>query len=438
MIGQLHISVLLTPLLLLVLTGPVSGYNRWEAPFVTTEATVGANDSVLTLQAVLHLVAARNPLLASLDLRREAAQGNIIQAGVRPNPELEAEIEEFGWDAPGFDESGITVSLSQEFELFGQRGARRKVAEVKGQATEFDARVVAFDLYLETRARYYQLAHAQEQYDLSDISIGLAEDIVATIQERINKGAALESELLLARLELQRARLARANAALDIETARISLTSLWDGDSTGIRVVIPAEPEIEAIFDRISESMADSTRELLALDNHRERLKAERHLAAAEVKPNLTLSGGYKRSVADRSNSLLFGLALPLPFRNQNRGILHSLDAEIQQIDFERQQARLESTAAIASGVARLRQLNHHHANLDDELLPIAEEAYRTMQTLYQLGRLPYTSLLEANRALVELKFERNDILLALREQTIALERLGGVILQADEDSDND
>jgi cobalt-zinc-cadmium efflux system outer membrane protein len=134
----------------------------------------------------------------------------------------------------------------------------------------------------------------------------------------------------------------------------------------------------------------------------------------------------------------MFGLALPLPFGNKNRGTLRSLDADMKRIDLQRQQAQLRSITAVASGVARLRQLGYRHVALHDELLPTAEEAYQTIQTLYQSGRLPYTSLLEANRSLVELRFEHNDMMLALREQIITLERLGGVILQADEDSDND
>ncbi len=435
--GKLHTSALLTLVLLSVIAGSAGGADRWEAPFVA-EAPVGVDDSVLTLQTVIRLVAAQNPLLPSLEARREAARGRVIQAGIWPNPEVAAEIEEVGWDAPGFDESEIAVSLSQEFELFGKRGARRKVAEAEGQADEFEATVAAFDLYLETELRYLRLAHAQEQYHLSQVSVSLAEDIVTTIQQRIDKGAALESELLLARLELQRAGLSKAETYLDIETAQISLTSLWGGDAAGVRVVVPEEPDFQDVLNRVSESMTDSTRELIALEHHRERLHAERRLAATEAKPNLTVSGGFKRLAADGSNSLMFGIALPLPFRNQNRGALHSLDAEIQQADFERQQVRLENKAALASGVAHLRQLCQRHAALDDELLPTAEEAYRTIQTLYRSGRLPYTSLLEANRSLVELRFEHNDTLLALREQIIVLERLRGEILQTDGDSNND
>jgi cobalt-zinc-cadmium efflux system outer membrane protein len=406
-------------------------------PFDTI-ATTGETDSILALPSVLRRVAARNPLLSALDLRREAAKGGITQAGVRPNPELEAEIEEVAWDAPGLNESEIVLVLSQEFELFGQRGARRQVAEAELKTTELEIRVTAFDLYLETQARYYTLVHAQEQFELSKVSIGLAEDIVATIRDRSDKGAALESELLLARLELQRADLAKSDAATDLLAAQIALATLWAGDPSGVRVVAPVEPKVALILERIPESMADSTRELLVLDRVVEQLNADRRLATVESKPNLTLSGGYKRLTADKSNSLIFGLSLPLPFRNQNRGTLQSLDAELNRVELERKQASLESAAAVASGVARLRQVDRRHDALDNELVPTAEDAYRTIEALYQVGRLPYTNLLEASRSLVELKFEHNDMLLAVREQIIALERLGGVILQADEDSNND
>lgn len=435
--GQLNKLALLTLLLLVALAGTTSGSERWTAPF-ETGAAAGIDDSALTLRAALNLVAARNPLLPSLILRAEAARGRIVQAGVRPNPELVAAIEEVGWDAPGFNQSEFTVSVSQEFELFGRRDARKGLAEADWQATEFDARVAAFDLYLETKDRFYRLAHAQERSHLSDISIKLAEDVVETIRERIDKGAALQSELLLARLELQRARLASGEARLEIETAQVSLALMWGSGFAEVEVVAPVEPDFEAALSRITASIADSSRTLLALDRHRERLNARRRLAIAEVKPTLTLSCGYKRLAADRTNTLVFGLALPLPFRNQNSGTLLSLDAEIRQIDLERKLARLEGTAAVASGLAHLRQLINRHTALDDELLPTVEEAHRTIQTLYQSGRLPYTNLLEANRSLVELRFEHNDILLALREQVIGLERTAGLILQTDEDSYND
>ncbi|MEE8577879.1 MAG: TolC family protein, partial [candidate division Zixibacteria bacterium] len=257
---------------------------------------------------------------------------------------------------------------------------------------------------------------------------------LATIQRRIDKGAALQSELLLARLEHQRAELARVEAATALTNARDELTCMWTMESTEVLALIPAEPDLESIVDQISLSLADSTRELIALANRQRQLEAERALASVETKPNLTLSSGFKRLTADKSNSFLFGFSLPLPLKSQNRGTLKNLDAEISRVDYDVLLARRESVLAVRSGIARLQLLVSTHTALQDELLPTADEAYRTMQDLYQSGRLPYTSLLEANRSLVELRFEHNDILLAFSEQLIALERVGGMILQPDED----
>ena len=174
----------------------------------------------MTLPQVLRLVAAQNPTLRSLRFRNDEAQAELTQARLWPNPELEAEFEEVGWDAPGFSESEMTVALSQEFELFGQRGARKKLAQVGFDATKLATRISAFDLYLEVKARFFALVHAQRQYILADSSVFLAGGVAQNIAYRMDKGAALQSELLLARLELQRAQLTREESRQDLETAQ--------------------------------------------------------------------------------------------------------------------------------------------------------------------------------------------------------------------------
>jgi outer membrane protein TolC len=92
---------------------------QWEDPFASRSETVIPGSDSLTLQAVLDLVAEANPALKAGRSRVEAARGLLKQASLRPNPELEVEFEEVGWDAPGFGESEISASFSQEVELWG-------------------------------------------------------------------------------------------------------------------------------------------------------------------------------------------------------------------------------------------------------------------------------------------------------------------------------
>jgi len=407
---------------------------RFQPPFDTVRSVVESEP--LVLSEVLSLVATSNPSLRALDWQNEAARGRLKQAGLWPNPELGAEIEEFGWDAPGAKESEINLSLAQEFELFGQRGARKGVAQAEIDAIATQTKILAYDLYLDTKRRFYTLVHAQQRLVLSATSEELARDVVENIELRITKGAALQSEILLAKLEVQRAQLILEEAQQKVMSAQVDLAALWNAATTEVRVDADPEPELTGILGRVSllQAEIDSTRTVIGLDRQSAILRAEQSLAGAEARPSITLSGGYKRLEANNSNSLILGVSLPLPFFNRNQGTRESLEAELRSLDYEIDRARLETISGLRSNSLKLEQLVKRHYDLDSLLLPTAEEAYKTLQSAYKAGRVPYTQLLEAQRSLNELHFEHNNMLLEIHEQIITLEALTGVTLRIDKE----
>ncbi len=436
--ASLYLTCVLLLLFRSVGTCSTMSATRWEAPFDTV-STVPAKDTLLTLRRALVLTASGNPVLPALAAQREAAQSRLRQAGLWPNPELESEIEEIGGDAPGLRELEMTVSLTQELELFGQRRARERAAHTNIAATDLNARFSAFDLYLDVKRRFHVLAHAQMKLRLAELSVTLHQDITDDIDFRISEGAALPSELLLARLELQRAEMAIYEARQELESARLSLVSLWGGDPTGITVDYSAEPDFSQVLDRLAEfdQLVDSSRLIVEIGRDVELVRAERRLAVAEAKPGITLSGGYRRLRADGFDSFLFGVSMPLPLFNRNQGTSAALDAQLRSLEYERRRASHEVAASIRAGRARLRQLIQQHDILDADLLPTAEAAYEMLRRTYDAGRVAYASLLEASRSLVDLRFEHNDILLIIHEQIVELENITGIALQLDQSEEN-
>ena len=434
-IKQISIVSMLT--IVLLLSANARALNSWQAPFDTTATNSGSVDSLLSLDDALNLVATENPMLRSLNYQLKAADGGLKQAGLWPNPELEAEFEEVGWDSPGFKQSGFIVSVAQEFEFFGQRGARRNVAKSEIDAAKLQVKQSAFDLYLETKQRFYTLAHAQQKVNLFQASVELAREIVESINHRLDRGAAPQSELLLARLEKQRALLALDQARQDVIALEAILVSLWKGKPSGVKVSTEAEPDFTDLLDRITllSSQADSTRDIIRMQNDLETLRAEKVLAIAEARPAVTLHGGFKRFEADNSKSFLFGVSLPIPLFNRNQGTRQSIDAQLRSLEYDIEQGRIEAISNIESHNIRLKNLVDRHVTLDSLILPTAEEAYRILQNAYEAGRVPYTQLLEAERALNELSFEHNDMLLAIQEQIIALESLTGVMLRVEKEN---
>lgn len=72
---------------------------------------------------------------------------------------------------------------------------------------------------------------------------------------------------------------------------------------------------------------------------------------------------------------------------------------------------------------------------MDSLLIPTAEEAYEILRQTYESGRLPYTQLLEARRLRYDLSLEHNDLLLAIQEQIVSLERLTGISIRVDKEN---
>jgi len=419
--------------LILLLSGITSAENSvtWQAPFDTLANTVPATLTELSLTDALRLVAGKNPSLKAMVHRQAASRAELKQAGLWPNPELEAEIEEVGWDAPGFAASGLTIALSQEFELFGQRGARRRVAQAGINAAELETRMSAFDLFLEVKSRFFSLAHAQKELQLADSSVALTTEILEDISYRFEMGAALRSELMLARLELQRANLEHSEVRQNLRGAQGALAALWGEGPQDINVVASEEPNLLPALKLLPQliDLTDSSREAMLLQEQAALTEAERQLAIAEAKPTISLVGGYERLQADGSSSLRFGIGVPLPLWNRNQGRTSSLESQLLNLEFERQRVKLETSAEIRSGAERLSQLIERHAAIDSLLLPTAEEAYLALKSAFEAGRVPFTSLLEAERSLIELRFGHNDVLLAIQEEILALERLTGVTL---------
>ncbi len=393
----------------------ISANDRWQSGLDTT-MTPKSIHSIMSLDDVLALVATHNPSLRSLGYKREAANNRLLQAGLRPNPEFSTEFEEVGWDAPGLSESEITISLSQEFEFFGQRNARKQIALTDIKTTEFENRLAAFDLYLDTKSRFNKVLYFQRKSELVDSSVNTAEHIFKSIENRMKQGVALQSELLLSELELQRFILDREETLQELHSAQLELMALWHGKTEHIQVTASDEPNFESVITKLPNLLLqiDSTRNVLLSNYEMERTDAEKYLASVETKPGITFSGGYKRIEANNSNSLLFGISLPLPLFNKNEGKTAALDATIRALEYDKERTRLETKAYINSAITRLNQLVSKHKTIDNLLLPTAKNAYESLKKTYNVGRIPYTSLLEAERSLNQLRFDHNDVLFAI------------------------
>lgn len=408
----------------------LAAVDQWQDPFRSAIKQSDSSPDSLNLASVLNLVAEANPALKTGLKRIEAANGLLTQAGLWSNPELELEMEEVGWDAPGFKESEFTVLLSQEIELWGNRKNRKQVARRELEVVQLETQIAAFDIYTATVERFSTLGHAQRRLRLTQDAVNLASDIATAARIRVDLGAAMQSELLMGQLETVTAELQVAEATSELEIARTELIALWQGDASAVIVAeTDFDPTVTVRID-VLQGLIEGSRDVRSLEAEAALSEAELNLERSGAKPNLSLSGGFKRAKVDGSNSFVLGVGFPLPFLNRNQGNIVSLEARQDVLRLSRQQALLNATADFETSKRRIEQQVSRYRMIRAQVLPKAEETYISLKSAYKKGKLPYFTLLEAQRIFLDLRFELNDIGLIIKHEIVALERLLGVTIQ--------
>jgi cobalt-zinc-cadmium efflux system outer membrane protein len=403
---------------------------QWKDPFPPGTDTSTVISGSLTLDMALRLVAQANLSLRANRMQREAAHGLVRQANLRPNPELELESEDVSGDLTGFRESEMVILLSQELELWGQRKARRKAAVRDMEAVNWETRVEDFDIYAETKARFHALLHAQNKVRMTEEAARLAREVAEVATIRVEKGAALSSEQLLGQLGFERARTEVTLAETELENARRNLAALWRGDEENFQVV-NSGPSTATLPDlAVLGSYLEESREVVGWALEVANVNALLNMEKANRLPSPTLSGGYKRSEADQTNTFLVGLGIPLPLFDRNQGAISSLHVQSEALRSAQEQALVNTEAELKAIYQGLNTLLSNRASLDTLILPKAEEAYQSLKRAYELGRIPYVTLLEGEQSLIDVRFELNDLDLAISQKIIALEQLLGISLK--------
>ena len=121
-----------------------------QAPAVqpNAEEPTGA----LTLRDALTHALLKNPELAAFSWEVRAVDARILQAGLYPNPELGAEVENFGGSKTqqNFDGAESTFALSQLIELGGKREKRTRIVKLERDLAGWDYEAKRLDVYVAT------------------------------------------------------------------------------------------------------------------------------------------------------------------------------------------------------------------------------------------------------------------------------------------------
>jgi cobalt-zinc-cadmium efflux system outer membrane protein len=247
---------------------------------------------------------------------------------------------------------------------------------------------------------------------------------VKTTDDLRNVGQANEPDLLQARVEARRSRVALRSAenryrghwgALTSLVAAPEIAPAWLDDR-------PLEAEAFPIdFDATLACLLEQSPEIQAAraEIRRDQIMVRRE--RAQPIPNVIVGGavGYNWEFGKVTPNVIVGI--PLPVFNRNQGTVREASADLTRDHAEYQRVALSLRQRLAEA------LHHYHdalASVTDfrsETLPLARRAYELQMENFRARRAAWPQVLVVQRTHIELNQEYVESLLALRKAEVEI-----------------
>jgi len=391
----------------------------------------------VSLRDALALALMKNPDLAAFSWEVRARDAEILQANLRPNPVTAVEVENFAGSGEfdGFGNSETTFGLFQLFELGGKRGNRRSAAEQTRHLAAWDYEAKRVDVFTELTKNFVALLVAQEQADLANELVIVAEQMLESVTRRVEAGGTSPVERGRAQVELQTSRIDLQRAQREVVMAQQRLSAMWGETSPrfteargSVEATIPV-PTLEELVVRIDDN-PDLARWTTELAQREAIIGLER----SQRIPNLELGVGIRHFATTDDNALVAEIGLPLPIFNRNQGATQAAERRLAVAREERRAASVEIRTRLANVYQELILSEYELTRLRDEVLPEATATFESAQTSYRRGRMRLTDVLDTQRTLFALRSRYFDALGSYHQRKADIERLIGAPL-ADEEA---
>ena len=324
------------------------------------------------------------------------------QAGLIPNPRFVFRKEDLRTQTSAFGENSQTYWEGEQLlEASGKRGGRIAVAQQGIEQSRLQAELERRQIVLNVRESYWKAKAAQSLATLYAQDADYFRQVIEYHEARFREGKIAEVDLLRVRLQGEQIRAAAANARLDSEKALLTLAQEMNAAANTGWVLSEdfealEEPKpVPAGTDNVSlRTEAQLAQQGIA------KAEAQTRLAKAIGRPDLLVTGGYKRDAG--MDSPVAGVQFDLPLFNRNQGGVAAAHAEEDAARDSYQATRNRLAAELALAQREYEMRREQYLQTFKPLREQAIEISNISRAAYRAGGLDLLRLLDAERARVD------------------------------------
>ena len=324
-----------------------------------------------------------------------------------------------------------SAGLSQEVEIAGQRGARRRSVtserEAQAQVVIATDREAAFDGY----TAFFGLIAARQAAQLAGRLETLSARVNAATRAAADKGliAMIDSDVAEATfLRVVQARVLAEQAARQANNTLASLLGLRPEDPIAIEGEL--EPlRLDAVDALAQDALVAKLPEVQALEASRRSQHERADYFRRARWPNPTFSVFAEN---DETNHLLLGLglALPVPIAHTYAGQIDESVALADKLGAQSDQARRDARSELSAALESYQTSRQLSELYTEPLLARAEQSLQSIAAEIEAGRVAVRDVIVAQQALMDELRASIDVKLALCLASVRLAKASGAGLE--------
>ncbi len=381
------------------------------------------NDGLTEEEAVL-LALWNNAAFQEQLVDWKIAHGDLVQAGLLPNPELF-----FVASAP---DKPFRYAIDVPIEALWLRPIRIAAAERESYRVCERLTQAGLDLIRDARQGYADLQLARGRLRVAEQAEELRQRITKFAEVRLDDGDASPQEVATAKIDSLQAKQDVVRIQQDVALAEERLRNILglSDDRTPLNPTDPA-PTVQGDFDAevLSAEAAVSRPDFLAVsqavDGAAERLR-------------LAQLGWFRfLGIADATNGTRTGhefgggFRMTLPILNRNEGVIARAEAEWEKLCRQRQTIHNQIVLDVRQAHLRYMQARAELEVLDGQTRPEVTAAIQRATAAYRDGDVGYIVVLQTSRQLIDAELRQEQLHAELRRAWAELERSVGRHLDA-------
>jgi len=363
------------------------------------EATLARGPSLAEIRAAARQSAPRTDVARAAS---EEARGRAGAAGPMPDPMVRYAY------ASMFDMHTAEVAQTIPFPAKLSRAA--DAARAEARAFEAETLASESEAALAATAAYASLWLARAEAAILVEGQALAERVIEAARARYAAGKAGQVEVLRAATEASALKAEQAARARAVEAALASLNTLL-GRDPGAAVgplALPEPPSATATPSAMASSGDAPPPAVAAAQRRVEAAESSLSRAEAERFPDLALQAAYVRDARERANEVEVsaGISVPLWFGRISSGI-DEAEGALRRARAEARLSEIEALRDARTARAQALAAAERFQILEREALPGARATVEAALAAYASGEADLTLVIDAERALLSLRIER-------------------------------